>query len=211
MPSIELLLAFFAASAVFAYIPGPAMIYAAGQTMARGRASGLMASLGIHVGGYVHVAAAAMGLTVLFDAVPVLYTVVKLTGAGYLVWLGLAMILGGSRPPTVVSAALPRSRRRAFFESVTVEVLNPKTAIFFVAFLPQFVDAAATLPVWAQFLLLGTIVNVMFSSADLLCVLLAGTVIRRLRHSGSGQRVMQRLGGSLLVGLGAHLALQRSQ
>jgi threonine/homoserine/homoserine lactone efflux protein len=210
MPSIEVLAAFVAATAVFAYMPGPAMIYTAGQTMARGRSSGMMAALGLHVGGYVHVAAAVMGLTMLFDAVPVLYTLVKLAGAGYLVWLGVAMIRGGSRPEAAALVVVPRSSRRAFLESITVEVLNPKTAIFFFAFLPQFVDASATLPVWAQFLVLGTVVNVMFSSADILCVLLAGVVVRRLRTSGRGQRLMQRLGGGVLVALGAHLALQRA-
>jgi threonine/homoserine/homoserine lactone efflux protein len=210
MPSIEVLAAFVAATAVFAYMPGPAMIYTAGQTMARGRSSGMMAALGLHVGGYVHVAAAVMGLTMLFDAVPVLYTLVKLAGAGYLVWLGVAMIRGGSRPEAAALVVVPRSSRRAFLESITVEVLNPKTAIFFFAFLPQFVDASATLPVWAQFLVLGTVVNVMFSSADILCVLLAGVVVRRLRTSGRGQRLMQRLGGGVLVALGAHQALQRA-
>jgi threonine/homoserine/homoserine lactone efflux protein len=151
-----------------------------------------------------------MGLTMLFDAVPVLYTFVKLAGAGYLVWLGVAMIRGGSRPEAAKPMAAPRSTRRAFLESITVEVLNPKTAIFFFAFLPQFVDASAALPVWAQFLVLGIVVNVMFSSADVLCVLLAGVVVRRLRTSGRGQRLMQRLGGGVLVALGTHLALQRA-
>ena len=91
-----------------------------------------------------------------------------------------------------------------------MEVLNPKTAIFFLAFLPQFIDPSAAFPVWLQFVILGTIVNLMFSSADIVCVLLAGAVITRLRRSSGAQRLMQRAGGALLVGLGAHLALQRS-
>ncbi|TIY10680.1 MAG: LysE family translocator, partial [Mesorhizobium sp.] len=85
MPSTELLIAFFATTAIFAYIPGPAMLYAAAQTMARGRWSGLTAALGIHLGGYVHVIAAAAGLSVLFHAVPTLYVAVKLAGALYLI------------------------------------------------------------------------------------------------------------------------------
>ncbi|KKX28104.1 LysE family translocator [Rhizobium sp. LC145] len=210
MPSIELLLAFLATTAVFAYIPGPAMLYAAAQTLARGRWAGLMATLGIHVGGYAHVLAAAAGLSVLFHAVPVLYLAVKLAGAAYLVWLGITLFrtkaTGGGELPEITR----KSGRRAFFESVTVEVLNPKTAIFFLAFLPQFVDASATFPIWLQFVILGTIVNLMFSSADIVCVLLAGAVIGKLRNSGRAQRLMQRAGGALLVGLGTHLALQRS-
>jgi threonine/homoserine/homoserine lactone efflux protein len=91
-----------------------------------------------------------------------------------------------------------------------VEILNPKTAIFFLAFLPQFIGPAASLPVAAQFLILGTMVNLIFSAAGIICVLLAGALLRRLRRSGSAQRLMQRVGGSILVGLGAHLALQRT-
>ncbi|OHV65632.1 amino acid transporter [Mesorhizobium sp. LCM 4577] len=208
MPSTELLIAFFATTAIFAYIPGPAMLYAAAQTMARGRWSGLTAALGIHLGGYFHVFAAAAGLSVLFHAVPPLYLAVKLGGALYLIWLGVSMF----RKRT--DAALPlierKSARRAFFESVTVEVLNPKTAIFFMAFLPQFIDAAAAFPVWLQFVVLGTIVNLMFSSADIVCVFLAGAMVARLRRSGRAQRLMQRAGGAVLVGLGVHVALQRS-
>ncbi|MRG56568.1 LysE family translocator [Phyllobacterium sp. SYP-B3895] len=209
MPSSELLIAFLITTAIFAYIPGPAMLYAAAQTIARGRRAGLMASLGIHLGCYVHVIAAAAGLSMLFHAVPMLYMLVKLAGAAYLVWLGISLFRA-----KVEDVALPgieaKSGRRAFLESISVEVLNPKTAIFFMAFLPQFIDASAAFPIWVQFLILGTIVNLMFSSADLVCVFLAGAIVTRLRRSSHARRLMQRAGGALLVGLGTHLALQRS-
>lgn len=140
MPSTELLIAFFVTTAIFAYIPGPAMLYAAAQTIARGRWSGLMATLGIHLGCYVHVMAAAAGLSVLFHAVPVLYLVVKLAGAAYLVWLGISMLRAKAEGGDAALPALEaKSGRRAFLESITVEVLNPKTALFFLAFLPQFI------------------------------------------------------------------------
>lgn len=208
MPSTTLLLAFLTTTAIFAFIPGPAMLYVAAQTLARGRWSGLMAALGVHLGCYVHVLAAAAGLSVLFHAVPMLYLAVKLAGAAYLVWLGIVMFRARMQEPGVVPAGRARSGRRAFAESVTVEVLNPKTALFFLAFLPQFVDASATFPLWLQFLLLGTIVNLIFSSADLVGVILAGAVEKRLRRSSRAQRLMQRAGGALLVGLGFRLALQ---
>ncbi|RWC06553.1 LysE family translocator [Mesorhizobium sp.] len=210
MPSTELLIAFFATTAIFAYIPGPAMLYAAAQTMARGRWSGLTAALGIHLGGYVHVVAAAAGLSVLFHAVPTLYMTVKLAGALYLIWLGVSLFRARAQDDAVISGIEPKSARRAFFESITVEVLNPKTAIFFMAFLPQFIDASATFPVWLQFLVLGTIVNLMFSSADVMCVVLAGALITRLRRSSHAQRLMRRAGGAVHVGLGVHVALQKS-
>ncbi|RVB27840.1 LysE family translocator, partial [Mesorhizobium sp. M7A.F.Ca.CA.001.07.2.1] len=188
MPSTELLIAFFATTAIFAYIPGPAMLYAAAQTMARGRWSGLTAALGIHLGGYVHVFAAAAGLSVLFHAVPTLYLAVKLVGALYLIWLGVSLFRKRVEGDAALPAIERKSARRAFFESITVEVLNPKTAIFFMAFLPQFIDASAAFPVWLQFVVLGTIVNLMFSSADIVCVFLAGAVIGRLRRSSRAQR-----------------------
>jgi threonine/homoserine/homoserine lactone efflux protein len=209
MPSTDLLAAFFVTTAIFAYIPGPAMLYTVAQTLARGRFAGIMAMLGIHLGCYVHVLAAAAGLSVLFHAVPTLYLIVKLGGAAYLCWLGISLFR--ARPQgdaEALPAVAAKSGRRALIESVTVEVLNPKTALFFIAFLPQFVDASAAFPVWLQFVILGTVVNVMFSSADLVCVLLAGALVKRLRRSGSAQRLMQRAGGAVLVGLGVRLALQ---
>lgn len=210
MPSTELLITFFVTTGLFAYIPGPAMLYAAAQTLARGRRAGFMATLGIHVGCYVHVIAAAAGLSIIFHAVPVLYMAVKLAGAAYLVWLGISLFRRKSEGETTLAAIDPKSGRRAFVESISIEVLNPKTAIFFLAFLPQFIDPAASFPVWLQFVLLGTIVNFIFSSADIVCVMLAGAVVSRLKRSGSAQRLVQRAGGGILIGLGAHLALQRS-
>lgn len=211
MPPLETLIAFFLTTAVFAYVPGPAMLYAAAQTIARGRWSGLMASLGIHLGGYAHVIAAAAGLSALFHAVPSLYLAVKLLGALYLIWLGIRMFRARVEEQPVVSAQqVRRSGWRAFAESVSVEVLNPKTALFFLAFLPQFVDPSAALPVWMQLFILGTIVNLMFTSADVVCVMLAGALATRLKGSARVQKGLQRAGGTILVGLGLNLALQRS-
>ncbi len=209
MPSYETLLAFFAATAVFAYMPGPSTLYAAAQTIARGRRAGWMAALGIHIGGYVHVAAAAFGLAVLFSLVPVLYTVLKFAGAAYFVWLGLKLVFSSASITTSPEEFSAKSPRRAFYESITVEVLNPKTAIFYVAFLPQFTEAGAALPIWAQLVLLGTIVNVMFSSADAICVVLADRVVRHFKGSPSANRLAERLGGGLLVALGLNLAFNR--
>ncbi|MFI0843199.1 LysE family translocator [Mesorhizobium sp. IMUNJ 23232] len=209
MPSTEILIAFLATTAIFAFIPGPAMLYAAARTLAGGRWSGLMASLGIHIGGYAHVFAAAAGLSVLFHAVPTLYMAVKLAGAVYLIWLGISLFRAKVQGEADMPGAAPKSARRAFLQSVTVEVLNPKTAIFFMAFLPQFIDASGA-PVWIQFVVLGTIVNLMFSFADIVSVLLASAVMAKMRQSSRAQKLMQRAGGAILVGLGTHLALQRS-
>lgn len=210
MPSYELLAAFFVTTALFAYIPGPAMLYAAAQTMARGRFAGLMAVLGIHVGCYVHIFAAAAGLSVLFQAVPWLYLAVKLGGACYLIWLGFSMLRSKLEDGTASVMIEPKSAKRAFVDSIIVDVLNPKTALFFLAFLPQFVDPAAAFPVWLQFLILGVAVNFIFSSADLVGVLLAGAMVGRLKRSSFAQAIARRAAGTVLMGLGVHLALQRS-
>jgi threonine/homoserine/homoserine lactone efflux protein len=209
MPALDILLAFVVTTAIFAFIPGPAMLYAAARTMAGGREAGLMAVLGIHIGAYIHIVAAAAGLSILFHAVPVAYTLVKLAGAIYLIWLGISLFRARD-VGTDNNLPAPKSARKAFIESITVEVLNPKTAIFFMAFLPQFVDSTAIFPVWVQFAILGTIVNAIFTFADVVCVLLAGLIMARLKQSTTAQKLVQRAGGTVLVGLGAHLALQRN-
>lgn len=208
MASFDVLVAFAIATAVFAYMPGPALLYTAAQTVARGRRGGFMAVLGIHLGCYAHVLAAALGLSVVFTHVPEAYAAVKLIGAAYLVWLGIGMIR--SRGAVETPEVQPKSVRRALLESFMVELLNPKVAIFFIAFLPQFVDPAGSLPVWAQFLILGVIVNLSFSSADVLTVLFASALTRRMKEAGRVQAVMKAVGGAVLIGLGARLALDRN-
>ena len=207
MPPLEHLAAFFVAIAIFAYLPGPALLYAAAQTLAGGRRRGLMATLGLHLGCYVHVIAAAFGLSAIFKHVPELYMLVKIGGAVYLVWLGVSL---WRAPPRQVDDGPPpqRSAGRAFLNSIVVEILNPKTALFFIAFLPQFAEPAAAFPIWLQLLILGAIGNVVFSSADLVVVLAASTLLRRLKASAPWQRYVRYAGGSILVGLGARLALE---
>ena len=207
MPNLEILLAFLLATAVFAYMPGPSTLYAAAQTIALGRRGGLMAALGIHVGGYVHVVAAALGLAILFAAVPVLYAAMKFMGAAYLLWLGVRFIIERQEVETDQTHDFDKSStRKALWDSALVEILNPKTAIFYVAFLPQFTDSAASLPLWGQLLVLGTVVNLMFSSADLLCVLLADRITAALRRSPGSSKWAKRCGGGVLIALGVNLA-----
>lgn len=207
MPSTETLIAFILATSVFAYMPGPSTLYATAQTIARGQRAGWFAALGIHIGGYVHVFATALGLSFLFQAVPVLYIVLKFGGAAYLIWLGFKMFT--SKASMASLKVEPKSSHSAFWESVTVEMLNPKTAIFYVAFLPQFTDENAGLALLAQLLILGTVVNIMFSSADVLCVILADKVTSYFKSSGSANRIAQPIGGGILVALGLSVALNR--
>jgi threonine/homoserine/homoserine lactone efflux protein len=209
MASWETLLAFATLTLLVAYFPGPALLYTAAQTIAHGKKAGLMAMLGIHLGCYLHVFAAAFGLSAVFKHVPELYVAVKLAGALYLVWLGIGMIrsrLGAAEAQTV---APPKTVKRALIDSFIVEVLNPKVALFFIALLPQFVDPAGSLPVWAQFLILGTVVNFAFSSADLVTVFGASLVMKTMKASRAGFALGRWLGGSLMIGLGVKLATDK--
>jgi len=128
MPSLELLIPFFLATAIFACVPGPGMFYAAAQTIARGRHAGWLSALGFHVGGYVHISAAAFGLAVLLETVPVLYVVVKFAGAAYLIWLGIKFFMSPKSLVMSVVATEEKPHRHAIRDSIVVEVLNPKNS-----------------------------------------------------------------------------------
>jgi len=214
VPDWNHLLPFFTATLFFAFLPGPALLYTAAQTLAHGRRGGFMAALGLHIGGLVHVFAAAAGLSAVFTHVPAAYTALKVAGAIYLVWLGIGIIRtkmdpSFAEPGRAPRQVPPRHGGRAFLHSVMVEVLNPKTALFFIAFLPQFADAGAAFPVWVQFLILGLIVGCAFSMADLIAVLLTHQVLAGMKKTRTAQRIARWTGGSVLVGLGAHLALSK--
>jgi len=206
VPPFELLLPFFIASAVFACVPGPGMFYAAAQTIAHGRRAGWLSAIGFHLGGFVHITAAAFGMAILLKTVPALYVIVKLLGAIYLVWLGISYFIGLSKTNPTASAAGRKSNRKALRDSIIVEVLNPKTALFYLAFLPQFTDISASLPVWGQVLVLGTIVNFMFSITDAICIELSEAMTKRFVVSHRAGRLAQRVGGSILIALGVNLA-----
>ena len=209
MPAIELLIPFFVATAIFACVPGPGLLYAAARTMAHGRRAGWQAAIGLHLGGYAHILAAAFGLAALLDAVPILYAAVKIAGAAYLIWLGYRMFIARDLLAGAELRTDSTGPRRALWQSVLVELLNPKTALFFLAFLPQFVDLAAAFPIWLQILILGTIVNVMFSATDIACVLLSDRAMRLLAASRTVNRLAHRVGGGVLMALGVNLAVSR--
>ena len=206
MPKLDLLIGFLLATSVFAYMPGPSTLYTTAQTLALGKRGGLFAALGIHTGGYVHVIAAAVGLAALFEVIPILYTVMKLAGAAYLVWLGVKFFM--NRQDLMVDSE-QAGQKTTFWQSATVEILNPKTALFYVSFLPQFTDIDAALPLWAQLLFLGTIVNIMFSSADLICVFLAEKLSSMFKKSKSSIRIVNRIGGGIFIALGLNLATSK--
>lgn len=209
MASLDTLLAFFLAAAVLACVPGPGMVHAAVQTVAGGWRAGLGAATGFHLAGLAHVAAAAVGVSAVLALLPGLYTAIKLAGAAYLIGLGLGH-LRAARPDPVGRRVLrpvtaPASARDGF----VVEALNPQTALFTLAFLPQFVDPTAALPVWVQIAVLGVTVNALFSLTDVALIGFAHRVITRRAASATVIRTLRRVGGGALVGLGVGLALVR--
>jgi len=211
MPSADLLIPFFLASAVFACVPGSGMLYAAAQTLASGRQAGWWSALGFHIAGLGHVAAAAVGVSTLLAVVPTLFTVMKLVGAAYLIWLGIKYLRGARS-----SVAAPRkppapTARKALRDSIIVEVMNPKSALFYLAFLPQFTDSSAELPIWVQIVTLGVIVNAMFSVTDAILIEMSHAVATKLRSSERFVLALQRLGGGVLIALGVNLFLARNQ
>jgi len=162
MPAFELLLPFLIATSGFAFIPGPGMIYMSIQTMARGRRAGWSSAAAFHLGAYVHIVAAAFGVTALLQSLPFFFLALKLTGAAYLIWMGVKILLDDRSRVAGTELGPQQSARQAFKDSLTVGLLNPKSALFFLAFLPQFAFPDAAAPIWAQIVILGTCANVMF-------------------------------------------------
>ena len=196
---------FLAAAFALLIVPGPAVVYIVGQSIDQGRVAGLVSTLGIGIGGLVHVAAAAIGLSSLLVSSAEAYTVVKYAGAAYLVFLGVRRLLGRDEPfdPEVHRR---KPLRRLFRQGVIVNVLNPKTALFFFAFLPQFVDVDAG-AVGAQIAVLGVIFVLLGLVSDGTYALVAGTFSGWLRGSAQVLRIQRYLSGTVFVALGVATAL----
>jgi threonine/homoserine/homoserine lactone efflux protein len=184
-------------------IPGPAVLYIVVQSAEQGRRAGLASVGGIHVGSLVHVAAATAGLSALIVASALAFSVVKFAGAAYLVYLGVRKLLERSAVERVERP--PEPLRRAFRRGIVVNVLNPKTALFFLAFLPQFVDPDRG-AVWSQVLVLGLLFVALGLVSDSLYAVAAGTVGGLLRRRRSALRYGS---GLVYIGLGAAAALAR--
>jgi threonine/homoserine/homoserine lactone efflux protein len=198
---------FLAAALVIAVSPGPGLLYVAARTLAGGRSEGIASSVGTGIGGLVHVAAGALGASAVVMASADAFTVLKLVGAAYLVWLGIRTFRSASLPVELLPAGRT-GRSRALREGILVEALNPKTAAFFLAFIPQFIDPAAG-QVALQFLLLGTISVLLNTGMDVIVACSAATVRTRLLARPAVIRRLRQASGALICGLGAVLALAR--
>jgi threonine/homoserine/homoserine lactone efflux protein len=201
-------IAFLIAATVLAITPGPGIAYVVARTVAGGRAEGLASCIGTGIGGMLHVLAAAVGLSILVAQSALAFTVVKVVGAAYLVYLGVRMLLR-KKADVADQPVAPQGARRALLEGVVVEALNVKTALFFLAFLPQFVAPAE--PLVPQLVLLGSICVALNTLVDVVAVLAAHRLLASGVVRAARARLMTRVSGITMIGLGVFLATAKRQ
>jgi threonine/homoserine/homoserine lactone efflux protein len=197
---------FLLAALIIAAIPGPGIFYVAARTLSGGRKTGMASTFGLALGGLVHVVAGGLGVSAIILASAELFALLKFAGALYLIWLGIMTFRGAGNP--LPGQTSPIGAKRAFRDGVVVEALNPKTAAFFLAFIPQFLDPAAGHPA-LQFMTLGLISVAFNTSADVIVVLLAATVRASLVGRPTLVRRLTQGSGLFITGLGISLALTR--
>lgn len=200
LPEIPALSVFIIATMLFMPIPGPAVFFIVARSLGQGRSAGIASVMGVSLGAVVHVIAAAIGLSALLMSSALAFAILKYAGAAYLIWLGVKKLM--SKAPLIPDMKPePKELRRLFWDGAIVNTLNPKTALFFLAFLPQFVSPE-TGSITAQILFLGAIFIAIQIFFDSLWALLAGSAgewLMRNRHMLSFERYIS---GTIFVGLG---------
>lgn len=203
---------FLTAAVLLAIAPGPGMLYVLARSLAGGKREGVLSAIGTFLGGMVHVFAAALGLSIILAKSAVAFAAVKYLGAAYLGFLGVRMILDARRdnsdPHSILAAARPV--RNPLWQGVATEVLNPKTALFFLSFIPQFVSHQHG-HIFLQFVSLGTISVILNTTADLIVIALAGPLGNKIRSSAAFRRRQRTLTGAVMIGLGTYLATSESK
>jgi len=206
-PEASMLGLFVAAAVVLLITPGPAVLYIVTRSVEQGRLAGLVSALGVHVGTLVHVAAAALGVSALLVSSALAFDIVKYLGAIYLVFIGVRKLMGWDQAPGGQMVA-PRSLRRLFGQGVVVNILNPKTALFFLAFLPQFVDPGHG-SVALQILFFGGVFIALGMASDGCYALLAGSLRGWVARRPTALRVERYVSATTFLGLGVITALAR--
>jgi threonine/homoserine/homoserine lactone efflux protein len=208
MPDTSKLLFFIIAAQLLLIVPGPAVLYIVARSIDQGRMAGIVSVLGIGVGTLFHVAAAALGLSALLVSSALAFNVVKYVGAAYLIYLGLRRLFERTEvEPT--ERPEPQKLSHIFYQGVVVNLLNPKTALFFFAFLPQFIDPAKGNVAW-QTLFLGILFVTLSICSDSVWALLAGTVGRWLKGNWHFLMAQRYFAGSVFIFLGMTTALSGS-
>lgn len=206
VPEPSTLVGFSFAAILLFIIPGPAVLYIVARSVAQGRSAGLVSVAGVHAGSAVHIAAAVVGLSALLARSATAFALVKWAGAGYLIYLGVRTLRHGSDIGAGYSDSDSRSSRRLFADGLVINLLNPKTAVFFLAFVPQFVDQGAGSST-LQLLVLGSLFIVLGLVSDGAYVLAGASISRRMRTSETARRRVSNGAGVSYLGLGAWAAL----
>ena len=201
-------LAFLFAAVVLAITPGPGIAYVVARTVAGGRSEGLASCFGTGLGGLLHVLAAALGLSLLVAQSAIAFNIVKYIGAAYLIYLGVRLLMQKEQTFKATPVAA-QGVRQALFEGVAVEALNVKTALFFLAFLPQFVSPGE--PLVPQLVLLGTVCVALNTLVDVIAVFAANRLLNSGVARAARARLMTRMSGVTMLGLGTYLALARRE
>ena len=208
MPDASTYALFVAAALVLLVVPGPSVLYIVARSIEGGRTAGFVSVLGVQTGAILHIAFATLGLSAILASSAVAFSVVKWLGAGYLIWLGLRRIFGRDEGEGDV-AVEPARLSRVFSQGVVVNTLNPKTALFFLAFLPQFIDPSRG-AAWTQILLLGATFVILALCSDGLYALLSGTAggwLQRRMKGASFRQGQRFVSGGILIALGAVAAV----
>src|SRR5437588_3941660 len=195
---------FLTAALLLAIAPGPGMLYVLARSLAGGKRDGVLSALGTFLGGMVHVVAAALGISIILAKSALAFAAVKYLGAAYLCFLGIRMIVdarkeqGGVESHAEPDLSTVRPARNPLWQGIATEVLNPKTALFFLSFIPQFVNRESG-HVFLQFILLGTVSVALNTSADLIVILLAWPLERKIRSSSVFRRTQRTVTGLIMI------------
>lgn len=210
MPTTTALGLFLAATLILAFTPGPGIFYVLTRSIKGGRREGVDSALGTAVGGMAHVVAAGVGLSAILMTSALAFMVVKYAGAAYLIYLGVRTLLERESPTDTMTNGQPvPNRRSAFYQGIVTEVLNPKTALFFLSFLPQFINPQGA--VLFQFILLGSITVFCNTAVDFLVVMLAEPIRALWQRSARVRRGQQVASGVGMIALGAYVATSGNQ
>ena len=203
---------FLTAAVLLAIAPGPGLLYVLARSLAGGKREGVLSAFGTFLGGMVHVFAAALGVSIILAKSAAAFATVKYVGAAYLCFLGVRMILDARKDKSELApqSEVTKPARNPLWQGVATEVLNPKTALFFLSFIPQFV-VRANGHVFLQFVMLGTISVVMNTSADLIVIALAGPLGEKISSSATFRRRQRTVTGAIMIGLGTYLATSESR
>ena len=199
--------AFLLAAVVLAFTPGPGIAYVVARTAAGGRAEGLASCLGTAFGGLLHVLAAALGLSALLVESALAFSIVKYVGAAYLVFLGTRLLLSRQAPTSQVPVVPGIGIRNALRDGILVEAFNVKTALFFLAFLPQFIDPSR--PAVLQLIAMGCVCVMLNTLVDVIAVLGTGRVLRSDVARKRRERLLAKSSGVTMIGLGLYVAVSR--